>query len=316
MFGFFERSWDPAAKHCYVTGGSQGLGLALALDLVKRGAHVSIIARNQARLDAALEVLEEARLDKTQQIHAYSFSLATFEESKAALDAACAVHGGRVPDALFFCAGASTPRFFVETSPEQLEQTFVDGYWVQAWSALAAAKMLAKQRAKGVKIVFVASTLAYMSFVGYSSYAPAKTALRALADSLRSELMLYDADVHLFCPPTMRTAGYERENLTKPAITLAIEETDEGISPEDGARAILSGIRSGQAHIAADFLTHLFRASTRGSTPYNNPIVDAVLGCIAWIAVPVWRRSVDARVRKHREDHERYLQTQGFYDAD
>jgi NAD(P)-dependent dehydrogenase (short-subunit alcohol dehydrogenase family) len=41
-----------------VTGGSQGLGLATALILAKRGAHVSIVARDQAKLDAALEELE------------------------------------------------------------------------------------------------------------------------------------------------------------------------------------------------------------------------------------------------------------------
>lgn len=69
------------------------------------------------------------------------------------------------------------------------------GYWVQAWSALvflfsswpglayslgirqAATKKMVQERAKG-KIIFVSSTLGYMSFVGYASYAPAKHAMR------------------------------------------------------------------------------------------------------------------------------------------
>ncbi|KZV97789.1 NAD(P)-binding protein [Exidia glandulosa HHB12029] len=316
MFGLFESSWDPKHKHCYVTGGSQGLGLSVAVQLVKLGAHVSIVARNQERLDSALKELEEVRVEKSQQLHAYSFSLDTYERSNAALDAAAAAHGGRVPDALFLCAGSSQPRFLVEMTPTQLQQGFTDGYWVQAWTAMAGAKMLAKQKVKGVRMCLVSSTLGYMSFVGWSNYAPAKTALRALADTLRSELMLYDAHVHLFCPPTMRTAGYQQENLYKPAITLAIEETDEGISTDEGARALLNGVRKGQAHIAADLLTHLFRTSTRGSTPYNNVLVDAVLGCAAWIGVPIWRRSVDSRVRAHRQEHERYLQERGFYDEE
>ncbi|EJD40827.1 oxidoreductase [Auricularia subglabra TFB-10046 SS5] len=314
MFGLFASKWDPKDKHCYVTGGSQGLGLAVALELTKLGAHVSIVARNQQRLNSALEELQEVRIDKGQQLNAYSFSLDNFEQSQAALVAASAPFGGRVPDALICCAGSSQPRFFVEMTPEQLSQGFVDGYWVQAWTAFAGAKMLAKQRAKGVKIVLVSSTLGYMSFVGWSNYSPAKTALRSLADTLRSELMLYDATVHLFCPPTMRTAGYERENMHKPAITLAIEEADEGITVEQGARALISGVRSGQAHIAADILTHLFRASTRGSTPYNNGLADAILGCAAWIAVPFWRWGLDSRVRAHRAEHERYLQERGFYE--
>jgi len=45
-------------QHCYVTGGSTGLGLELAKQLTARGAHVSIVARNKERLEKALEDLE------------------------------------------------------------------------------------------------------------------------------------------------------------------------------------------------------------------------------------------------------------------
>jgi hypothetical protein len=45
-------------QHCYVTGGSAGLGLALALLLTKCGADVSFVARNEERLQKALEEME------------------------------------------------------------------------------------------------------------------------------------------------------------------------------------------------------------------------------------------------------------------
>jgi short-subunit dehydrogenase len=41
-----------------VTGGSAGLGLALAILLTKRGADVSIVARNEERLQKALDEME------------------------------------------------------------------------------------------------------------------------------------------------------------------------------------------------------------------------------------------------------------------
>jgi 3-dehydrosphinganine reductase len=41
----------------------------------------------------------------------------------------------------------------------------------------AAAKQMVRENKKG-KIVLVSSTLGYMSFIGYSSYSPAKYALR------------------------------------------------------------------------------------------------------------------------------------------
>ena len=42
----------------YITGGSAGLGLSLARLITKRGAHVSIVARNEEKLNKALASLE------------------------------------------------------------------------------------------------------------------------------------------------------------------------------------------------------------------------------------------------------------------
>jgi 3-dehydrosphinganine reductase len=39
----------------------------------------------------------------------------------------------------------------------------------------------------------------------------------------------------------METAGYETENLTKPKITKRIEETDEGLTPEQAALGMFRG---------------------------------------------------------------------------
>jgi short-subunit dehydrogenase len=51
-------------QHCYITGGSSGLGLALAIILTKKGADVSIVARNEEKLRKALEQLEVSNLSK------------------------------------------------------------------------------------------------------------------------------------------------------------------------------------------------------------------------------------------------------------
>ena len=115
-----------------------------------------------------------------------------------------------------------------------------------------------KERVQG-KIVFVSSLLGYMSIVGYSSYAPAKHALRGnifsnpmetppevffsgLAETLRSELLLYSISVHIFFPGTIYSPGYIEENKIKPKITLQIEEGDTGATPEQSARTLLRGL--------------------------------------------------------------------------
>ncbi|KAG5340253.1 hypothetical protein C0989_002355 [Termitomyces sp. Mn162] len=174
---FFTRKWNPEGLHVYVTGGSTGLGFSLAVILAKRGANVSIVARNQKRLDDALAELEKVQKSPEQKLRAYSFSLDTAQESADALCAVCEPYNGQAPDAIFACAGASKPMFFVEMEEADLIDGMTMGYWVQAWTAFAAAKLMARQERKG-KIVFVSSTLGYMSFLGWSSYSPAKHALR------------------------------------------------------------------------------------------------------------------------------------------
>lgn len=313
-FMFSSKKWSPEGLHVYITGGSQGLGLALAKLVARKGAHVSIVARTQSKLDDALKELEANRQSPDQIFKAFSFSLNTAEESAAALQAASDAHGGKVPDAVFACAGASKPMYLLEMQPEDLSRGMANGYWIQAWTAFAAAKQMVRENKQKGKIVLVSSTLGYMSLIGYSSYSPAKHALRGLADSLHSELMLYGIDTHIFFPPTMYTPGFEEENKTKPAITRTIESTDEGLTADQAAAGLLAGVEKGHAHITADLITSLFRASTRGCAPRSNAALDFVLDLVALVGLPIWRRSVDKQVLAHRVEHMEYLRGKGLVD--
>ncbi|KAI0706782.1 oxidoreductase [Cerioporus squamosus] len=310
MLGFKKR-WDPRLKHCFVTGGSSGAGLALAKLLAQNGAHVSIVARDQAKLQKALEELEAARQHPKQVFRAYSFAVNTEDGSAAAIKAASEPFEGRCPDAFFLCAGASRPGFFVEQTEESLRAGMEQTYYAQAFTALAATKAMVQQGVKG-KVVFCASILGYFSMVGYATYSPGKFALRGLAETLQSEFMLYGIDVHIAFPGTIYSPGYEEENKSKPKITLKIEETDDGASPAVVAKVILDGVRSGKFHITVDFIGNVFRASTAGSSPRNSYALDWVFGLIGYIALPLWRKSVDGLVVKHRDEHEGYLRERGF----
>lgn len=119
-----------------MTGGSAGLGLALAILLTKKGADVSIVARNKKRLQDALDEMKKVRQTPNQVLKIYSFSLSEESSSTAAFDAACNGNGRKCPDAVFLCAGSARPGFFIEEDETSLRQGMDNAYWVQAWSAL------------------------------------------------------------------------------------------------------------------------------------------------------------------------------------
>ncbi|KAM5544647.1 hypothetical protein V8D89_001545 [Ganoderma adspersum] len=308
---WFSHKWDPRGKHCFVTGGSRGTGLALAILLAKRGAHVTIVARDKLRLEKGLEELEGVRQDPKQVFCAYSFAVDSEKGSAAALDAAAQPHGGRCPDAVFLCAGASRPGYFIDQTEESFRAGMRMTFDAQAFTAMAATKLMVKQGVKG-KIVFVASVLALMSFVGYTPYSPGKFAIRGLAEGLRSELQVYDIDVHVAFPATICSPGLDEENAVKPKITLKIEEADRGSPPEDIALGILRGVQQGRFHITMDFFGDVFRATAACASPRTNPISDLLYGFIGFIGLSFWRRSVDTHVLRHQEEHRQYCRAKGY----
>lgn len=55
IMGALRRNkWKPQAKHVFITGGSQGLGLAVAELLASKGAHVTICSRTESKLREAV----------------------------------------------------------------------------------------------------------------------------------------------------------------------------------------------------------------------------------------------------------------------
>jgi len=96
-------------------------------------------------------------------------------------------------------------------------------------------------------------------------------------------MLLYGVDVHIFFPNTMYTDGYEAENKTKPSITKKIEEGDEGVTPDQAAASLFKGLQRGQVHITCDLITSLFSASTRGATPRNSWLLDALFDFVAYV---------------------------------
>ena len=121
-------------RHAVITGGSEGIGLALAREMVLRGATVSLLARRQAKLDAAAEQLRAAVKDCA--VHTFVADVTDYAQARgvpfsktASVALACAPvlqkaychawqvckalaaaqHGAGPVDLLVCCAGTSVP---------------------------------------------------------------------------------------------------------------------------------------------------------------------------------------------------------------
>jgi|SRR5271156_2924417 len=103
------------------------------------------------------------------------------------------------------------------------------------------------------KIIFTASLLSFSAILGYASYAPAKAAIRQLADTLREECILYDIDVHCSFPANILSPGFEEEEKTKPDLTRKMEGTAGADTPEVVAQRIISRLERGHKSITYEF---------------------------------------------------------------
>jgi len=94
-------------RRAIVTGGSRGLGRAIALELAREGADVSICARND---DELLETAEELREETGRTIHAHSCDVTIPEHVEAYVTSATGALGGL--DILVNNAGRAFPGNF------------------------------------------------------------------------------------------------------------------------------------------------------------------------------------------------------------
>ncbi len=86
-----------------ITGGSSGLGKAIASQLLKEGANIILIARNMEQLRKTAKSLESNKLSPKQIIEMISADVTDFESIKSAINTIeTKLHK---IDVLFSCAG-------------------------------------------------------------------------------------------------------------------------------------------------------------------------------------------------------------------
>ncbi|MGJ3245327.1 MAG: SDR family oxidoreductase [Elainellaceae cyanobacterium] len=234
------------SRHIIITGGSSGIGYALACQLVRNGDRVSIMARTPQALDTAKTQLEQYRLHPSQQILALPADVSCQEQVNQAVQQAIAQSG--MPDMLINCAGIAHPGYFREVPIEVFETTMAINYFGTLYCIRAVLPYM-EQRRSG-HIVMTSSGSGLIGIYGYSPYSPSKFALRGLAESLRGELKPWGIGISIVYPPDTDTPQLEQENKTKPLETQRITATAAIWTADHVAAEILNGVRKNQFAIA------------------------------------------------------------------
>jgi short-subunit dehydrogenase len=195
--------WD--RKRAVVTGGSAGLGRALAGALIQHGARVIIVGRRAALLEETAAKLGAG----SGQIITLAADV-THQSDVERLSATVQSAWGGI-DAFFHCVGQSMRGTALDTSVDEYRQLWESNFV----STLLCAKAFAGPLAKAQGHLVLMGSLASKVAAGYlGAYPATKFPLAALAQQLRIEFGSRGPHVLLVCPGPIA-----REEVTPPNST-------------------------------------------------------------------------------------------------
>lgn len=208
----------------YISGGSSGIGLAIAKKCVHAGMGVFIFARNRDRLDAAYQSLtreaEAASGSRGQAVPVYAEVLDVSDRAQVAECIPRCLQRSGVPDLLINCAGIARPGYFEELPLEVFEQTININLLGTIYMTRAVYPAM-RERKRG-RIINVSSMAGLIGVFGYTAYGASKFGIVGFSETLRAEAKPQGITVQVLCPPDTDTPQLAEENKYKPDETRAV----------------------------------------------------------------------------------------------
>jgi 3-dehydrosphinganine reductase len=210
-----------AGKRVFISGGSEGLGRAVAVQLAAAGAHVCVAARRQGPLDEAVSAMKAVSKGDTV-LTAIAVDVTDPAAVMAAASEAISRLGG--VDLLICNQGFAHTGRVVDLPIEDFRRLMEVNYLGHAYVCRAFAPHFQQQ--KSGTMVLVSSAFGYFGAYGWTAYCASKWAIVGFAEALRQEMLLSNVAVKVFYPGTTETPGLEKENADKPKVVWEFEHNN------------------------------------------------------------------------------------------
>lgn len=256
-----------------ITGGSSGIGLALARKMVEEGAHVALLARRLDLLETAKIELGAFKVLPDQVIHSIAVDVSNKNQLIPQLEVFQKEFG--VPDYLINSAGITYPGKFHTLSYDIIESLMAVNYMGTVYTTRALIPGMLS-RGSGY-IVNISSVAGFIGTYGYSAYGASKYAVRGFSDAIRAEYRPRGIKVSVVFPPDTLTPQLEFEKDLKPAITRELSDTAGLMQADEVARIIWKDVQKGRYVILPGFNSKMlyFLVNLLGNFTY--PVMDLMI---------------------------------------
>ena len=220
---------DFTNKTVVVTGGSEGIGFAIAQAFLNAGAGVAICARDKSKLKNALEKLDSPKcmgmsLDVSDRQALFSFADQVEER-----------FGGI--DIWVSNAGILVYAKIIETSGKDFQRLWDVNVKAVYYGGLIAADKIRKRG--GGSLINAASYAAFLPSLGSGAYAATKAAVFSMTRSLAAELAPFNIRVNAYCPGVIETPMTASALQTKRDFLISQNVLGREGKPEEIAGAVL-----------------------------------------------------------------------------